>query len=106
MSRQPSSPGAAGPPAPVRPAPTAAGPPETPSPGEYLRILVVAALLGVPVALGSAAFMSATHGLTTLVWTTVPDSAGWKAETVPIAVIASVIGWLMATAMGRREARH
>ena len=77
MSRQPSSPGAAGPPAPERPAPTAAGPPEAPSPGEYLRILVVAALLGVPVALASAAFMSAIHGLTTLVWTTVPDSAGW-----------------------------
>ena len=77
MSQQPSSPGAAGPPARKRPAPSAAGPPETPSPGEYLRILVVAALLGVPVALAAAAFMSATHGLTTLVWTTVPDNAGW-----------------------------
>jgi H+/Cl- antiporter ClcA len=28
------------------------------------------------------------------------------AETIPIAVIASVIGWLVATALQRREARH
>jgi MFS superfamily sulfate permease-like transporter len=28
------------------------------------------------------------------------------AETIPIAVIASVIGWLVATALERREARH
>jgi H+/Cl- antiporter ClcA len=100
MSRQPSSPGAAGPPAPQRPAPTAAGPPEAPSPGEYLRILVVAALLGVPVALGSAAFMSATHGLTTLVWTTVPDSAGWT--TPPgwyVLAVPALAGLLVAVAL-------
>jgi H+/Cl- antiporter ClcA len=100
MSRQPSSPGAAGPPAPQRPAPTAAGPPEAPSPGEYLRILVVAALLGVPVALASAAFMSATHGLTTLVWTTVPDSAGWT--TPPgwyVLAVPALAGLLVAVAL-------
>jgi MFS superfamily sulfate permease-like transporter len=28
------------------------------------------------------------------------------AETVPIAVIASVIGWLVATALQQRETRH
>jgi H+/Cl- antiporter ClcA len=100
MSRQPSSPGAAGPPAPQRPAPTAAGPPETPSPGEYLRILVVAALLGVPVALASAAFLSAVHGLTTLVWTTVPDSAGWT--TPPgwyVLAVPAMAGLLVAVAL-------
>ena len=100
MSRQPSSPGAAGPPAPERPAPTAAGPPEAPSPGEYLRILVVAALLGVPVALGSAAFLSAVHGLTTLVWTTVPDSAGWT--TPPwwyVLAVPAIAGLLVAVAV-------
>ena len=100
MSRQPSSLGAAGPPARKRPAPSAAGPPETPSPGEYLRILVVAALLGVPVALGAAAFMSATHGLTTLVWTTVPDSAGWT--TPPwwyVLAVPAMAGLLVAAAL-------
>ena len=100
MSRQPSSPGAAGPPARERPAPSAAGPPETPSPGEYLRILVVAALLGVSVALGAAAFMSATHGLTTLVWTTVPDNAGWT--TPPgwyVLAVPAMAGLLVAVAL-------
>jgi chloride channel protein, CIC family len=100
MSRQPSSLGAAGPPARERPAPSAAGPPETPSPGEYLRILVVAALLGVPVALGAAAFMSATHGLTTLVWTTVPDNAGWT--TPPgwyVLAVPAMAGLLVAAAL-------
>lgn len=100
MSRQPSSLGAAGPPARKRPAPSAAGPPETPSPGEYLRILVVAALLGVPVALGAAAFMSATHGLTTLVWTTVPDNAGWT--TPPgwyVLAVPAMAGLLVAAAL-------
>ena len=100
MSRQPSSPGAAGPPAPQRPTPGAAGPPDAPSPGEYLRILVVAALLGVPVALGSAAFMSAVHGLTTLVWTTVPDSAGWT--TPPgwyVLAVPAMAGLLVAVAL-------
>jgi MFS superfamily sulfate permease-like transporter len=28
------------------------------------------------------------------------------AETIPIAVIASVIGWLVATALQQRETRH
>ena len=100
MSRQPSSPGAAGPPAPQQPTPGAAGPPDAPSPGEYLRILVVAALLGVPVALGSAAFMSAVHGLTTLVWTTVPDSAGWT--TPPgwyVLAVPAMAGLLVAVAL-------
>jgi len=77
-----------------------AGPPEAPSPGEYLRILVVAALLGVPVALGAAAFMSATHGLTTLVWTTVPDTAAWT--TPPgwyVLAVPATAGLLVAAAL-------
>jgi H+/Cl- antiporter ClcA len=51
--------------------------PAAPSPREYTRILVIAALLGVPVALVAAAFLSLTHGLTTVMWTTIPDAAGW-----------------------------
>jgi H+/Cl- antiporter ClcA len=100
MSREPSSPGAAGPPAPQQPTPTGAGPPAAPSPGEYLRILVLAALLGVPVALASAAFLSAVHGLTTLVWTTVPDSAGWA--TPPgwyVLAVPAMAGLLVAVAL-------
>jgi hypothetical protein len=54
------------------------GRPEAPSAREYLRILVLAALLA-----GSAA-----------------------AEIIPIAVIAWVIGWLVATVLQQRETRH
>ena len=40
---------------------------------------MIAALLGVPVAVAAAGFMSLSYGLTTLVWTTIPDGAGWTA---------------------------
>jgi H+/Cl- antiporter ClcA len=100
MSRQRSSPGAAGEPSPGRPAPTVAGPPEAPSPREYLRILVIAALLGVPVAVAAAAFMSLSYGLTTLVWTTIPDGAGWTAP--PwwyVLAVPTIAGLLVAAAV-------
>jgi hypothetical protein len=61
------------------PSPAPGGPAPAPSPREYVRILVLAALLGVPVAVAAAAFMSLSHGLTTWVWTTIPDGAGWTA---------------------------
>jgi len=54
----------------------------------------------VPVALGAAAFMSATHGLTTLVWTTVPDNAGWT--TPPgwyVLAVPALAGLLVAAAL-------
>jgi H+/Cl- antiporter ClcA len=54
----------------------------------------------VPVALASAAFMSAIHGLTTLVWTTVPDSAGWT--TPPgwyVLAVPAMAGLLVAVAL-------
>jgi H+/Cl- antiporter ClcA len=62
------------------PSPAPGGPPPAgPSPREYVRILMIAALLGVPVAVAAAGFMSLSYGLTTLVWTTIPDGAGWTA---------------------------
>jgi H+/Cl- antiporter ClcA len=80
MSRRAADQGPARPPPPTGgPSPTPAGSSEAPSPREFLRILVIAALLGVPVALAAAAFMSLIHGLTTLMWTTIPDTAGWAA---------------------------
>src|SRR4051812_40085805 len=62
-------------PADAEPSPTAA---ERPAPRQYVWILVVAALLGIPVALAAAAFMSLSHALTTLVWTTIPGQAAWS----------------------------
>jgi H+/Cl- antiporter ClcA len=80
MSRQASDPASPGPQPPMGgPSPAEVSPPAAPSPREYVRILVLAALLGVPVAVAAAGFMSLSYGLTTLVWTTIPDGAGWTA---------------------------
>jgi H+/Cl- antiporter ClcA len=84
--------------APGKPAP--ADPPAAPSPREYLRILVIAALLGIPVAIAAAAFMSASNGLITLVWTTIPAEAGWT--TSPwwyVLAIPTIAGLLVAAAL-------
>ena len=101
MSRTASGPGSAGPQPPTGgPSPTSTGPPTAPSPREYVRILVIAALLGAPVAVAAAAFMSLSHGWTTLVWTTVPDSAGWT--TPPgwyVLAVPAMAGLLVAVAL-------
>jgi len=94
MSRQKSSPGTAG----GQPSPTR--PPKAPSPREYVRILVIAALLGAPVAVAAAIFMSLSNGLTTLVWTTIPGDAGWTAP--PwwyVLLVPAIAGLLVAAAM-------
>ena len=88
MSRQTPNTGSTPSPAPGGPAPT--GPPPAPSPREYLRILVIAAL-------GLSFFGALLAALL---------AGSTAADTVPIAVIASVIGWLMATALQQRETRH
>ena len=98
MSRQEPNTGSTPSPAPGGPAP--AGPPAAPSPREYVRILVIAALLGAPVAVAAAAFMSLSHGLTTLVWTTIPDDAGWTAP--PwwyVLAVPAIAGLLVAAAV-------
>jgi H+/Cl- antiporter ClcA len=71
-----------------------------PSPRQYVRILVIAALLGMPVAVAAAAFMSLSHGLTTLVWTTIPDRTGWTAP--PwwyVLAVPAIAGLLVAAAV-------
>jgi H+/Cl- antiporter ClcA len=79
----------------------AAGSPTTrpppPSPREYARILVTAAVLGVPVAFAAAAFMSLSHGLTTLMWTTIPDAAGWAAPPGWYVVAVPALAGLLVT---------
>jgi len=44
----------------------------------YLRTLVLAALLGVPVAFGAVLFQTAIHDVTHLVWDVIPDELGWS----------------------------
>jgi H+/Cl- antiporter ClcA len=98
MSRQ--QPNAGSTPSPAHGEPVPAGPPAAPSPREYVWILVIAALLGAPVAVAAAAFMSLSSGLTTLVWTTIPDGAGWSAP--PwwyVLVVPAIAGLLVAAAV-------
>src|SRR5688572_25174774 len=44
----------------------------------YVRTLVFAALLGVPVAFAAVLFQTAIHDLIHLVWGVVPDELGWS----------------------------
>src|SRR6188508_19602 len=44
---------------------------------EYVRTLVLAALLGFPVAFAAVLFQTAIHDLTHVVWDVVPDELGW-----------------------------
>jgi H+/Cl- antiporter ClcA len=66
----------------------------------YLRTLVLAALLGVPVALAAVAFQTAIHDVTHFVWDVVPD---WLDEDEPpnwyVALVPAVGGLLVAAAI-------
>ena len=44
----------------------------------YIRTLVLAALLGVPVAVAALLFQTATHDLTHLVWDVLPEALDWS----------------------------
>ena len=44
----------------------------------YVRTLVFAALLGVPVAFAAVLFQTAIHDLIHLVWDVIPDELGWS----------------------------
>jgi H+/Cl- antiporter ClcA len=44
----------------------------------YVKTLVLAALLGVPVAFAAVLFQTAIHDVTHLVWDVVPDDLGWS----------------------------
>jgi H+/Cl- antiporter ClcA len=46
-------------------------------PPHYWKVLLAAAAIGFPVAALSITFTSAVHGLTELLWHTIPDDAGW-----------------------------
>jgi H+/Cl- antiporter ClcA len=44
----------------------------------YVRTLVLAALLGVPVAFAAVLFQTAIHDVTHVVWDVIPDDLGWS----------------------------
>jgi H+/Cl- antiporter ClcA len=47
------------------------------APSRYLRVVALAALVGVPAAVAAVVFTSLLHGLESLVWHELPEAAGW-----------------------------
>jgi H+/Cl- antiporter ClcA len=60
------------------PAPAASAPAAAPAPNAQFKLLLVAVLLGVPVAAAAILFTSVVGDLTTWVWTDIPKDAGWS----------------------------
>jgi H+/Cl- antiporter ClcA len=70
------------------------------TPREYVRVLLIAALLGPPVAIAAAGLMAAIHGVTELAWTEIPDAAGWSSPPAWYVLLLPVIaGALVAVAL-------
>lgn len=61
------------------PADATAGSEPASTPKAYVRTLVLAALLGLPVAFAAVLFETVVEHVTTLVWDDLPDSVGWAA---------------------------
>jgi H+/Cl- antiporter ClcA len=70
----------------------------------YLRTLVLAALIGVPIAFAAVLFQTALHDITDLVWDEIPDwlgqsePAGWYVVLVP-----ALAGLIVAQRCSRRS---
>jgi H+/Cl- antiporter ClcA len=66
----------------------------------YLRTLVIAGLLGAPVAFAAVLFQTATHDVTHVVWEEIPD---WLGESEPptwyVVLVPAVGGLLVAAAL-------
>ena len=60
-----------------------------------MGILVLAAVLGVPAAFLAALLMGAVDGLQTLVWTDLPDEAGWSAPPAWYVLAVPTLGGLI-----------
>jgi H+/Cl- antiporter ClcA len=64
----------------------------------YLRTLVLAALLGVPVAFAAGLFQTAIHDLTHLVWEVVPDWLGHSEPATWYVVLVPAVGGILVAA--------
>jgi H+/Cl- antiporter ClcA len=66
----------------------------------YLRTLVFAALLGIPVAFAAVLFQSALHHATELVWEEIPDALDWTEPTWwYVVLVTGLAGVLVAAAL-------
>ena len=67
----------------------------------YLRTLVFAALLGVPVAFAAVLFQTAIHDVTQLVWEEIPDALDWaEPPWWYVVLVPGVAGLIVAVALG------
>jgi len=66
-------------------------------PGSF-RILIAAALLGVPAAAAAVAFTSLVHGLIELLWHTLPEEAGWGAPPWWYVLLVPTVGGALVAA--------
>jgi H+/Cl- antiporter ClcA len=65
----------------------------------YLRTLVLAALLGVPVAFAAVLFQTAVQDVIDLVWDDIPDWLGWnEPAALYVVVVPGIAGLLVAAA--------
>jgi H+/Cl- antiporter ClcA len=69
--------------------------------GAYLRTLVFAALLGVPVAFAAVLFQTAIHDLIHLVWDVIPDELGWSEPSWWYVILVPALGGLLVAAAVR-----
>lgn len=66
----------------------------------YVRTLVLAALLGVPVAFGAVLFQTAIHDLIHLIWDVIPEELGWSEPSWwYVLLVPGVAGLLVAAAV-------
>ena len=83
-------------------APPAAEPPVAGelSPAGYLRTLLFAAVLGIPVAFAAVLFQTAIHDITHVVWEWTPDQLGWSEPAWwYVVLVPGIAGVLVAAAV-------
>ena len=74
--------------------------PRSPEGIAYLRTLVFAALLGVPVAFAAVLFQTLIHDVIHLVWDVIPDELGWSEPSWwYVILVPAVAGLLVAAAV-------
>ena len=67
---------------------------------EYVKTLVLAALLGVPVAFAAVLFQTAIHDVIHLVWEVIPDELGWsEPQGWYVILVPGLAGLLVAAAI-------
>ena len=69
--------------------------------GAYLRTLVLAGLLGVPVAAAAVLFQTAVHDLTHLVWDDIPDWLDWSEPAAWYVILVPALAGLLVAAAVR-----